>query len=112
MNISAELAIILGAIIGGTISIITNWIQQKNQLNRDLIKTAYEMAIKEYETILKVAKPGSTILPLESFVTYYIKYLNIVNSKKFKISNLKEVREYRKQLNSFYEKESKKLELN
>jgi hypothetical protein len=99
---SSEITIIIGAIIGGSISIITNWLQQKNQKDRDLIKVAYDMAVKEYETLIKNGKPGTQIAPLEAFVTYYIEYLKIVKSKNFKLSDISKIREYRNKINEIY----------
>lgn len=107
MLLTTEIAVILGALIGGGISILTNRIQQKNQLKREFTKIAYEMAVKEYETQIKHGTLGEKVAPLEAFVTYYIKYLEIVKSEKFKLEDLNKIRDFRKNLNSFYEKELK-----
>ena len=81
MEITTEIAVILGALIGALIgglsSILGTWIQQRNQVNRDLTRIAYEMAVKEYETLI-ANSPGKTVVPLEAFVTYYIEYLKMV----------------------------------
>lgn len=100
-----EYAVLLGAIIGGAISVITNWIQQKSQMNRDLTRIAFEMAVKEYDTLISVSRDnnkGQSILPFESFVTYYIEYLKVVRSKKYKIKELEKLRQFRKELNAIY----------
>lgn len=105
MEITTGLAVILGALIGGTISILTTWLQQKSQKSRDSERIAFEMALKEYETLVEIAKmkPGSiTVAPLESFVTYYIEYLKIVKSNKFKVEDLGRLQKFRKELNTFY----------
>ena len=104
MNITSEVAIIIGALIGGSITLIITFIQQKNLKNRDFTKVAYEMAVKEYETLIEKSN-AKFVVPLEAFVTYYLHYLKVVKSKNFKIEDLKKVREFRKKLNSFYEKE-------
>ncbi len=106
MEISTEVAVILGALIGGSISIITTWLQQKSQVNRDLTRIAFEMGLKEYETLVEVGKTraNAVIPPLETFVTYYIEYLKIVKAKNFKIENLKSLRNFRLELNDFYQK--------
>lgn len=102
MEITTEFAVILGALIGGSISILTTWLQQKNQDNRDLTRIAYEMAIKEYETIIEHSS-GKTVAPLESFVTYYMEYLKMVKSKKFELNDILKLREFRNQLNKIYQ---------
>lgn len=106
MEITAALAVIFGALIGGSISVITTWIQQKSQVNRDLTRIAFEMALKEYEIFVEIGKTKSnaTIPPLETFVTYYIEYLKIVKTKDFKIENLQVLRNFRLELIDFYEK--------
>ncbi|WCO03493.1 hypothetical protein [Psychroserpens ponticola] len=103
MEITTEIAVILGALIGGSISILTTWIQQRNQVNRDLTRIAYEMAVKEYETLI-ANSPGKTVVPLEAFVTYYIEYLKMVKSKKFKLNDITKLREFRTELNKIYQK--------
>ncbi|GAL82510.1 hypothetical protein JCM19274_1799 [Algibacter lectus] len=93
---------ILGALIGGSISILTTWLQQRSQVNRDLTRIAYEMAVKEYETLI-ANSPGKTVAPLESFVTYYIEYLKMVKSNKFKLNDITKLREFRTELNKIYQ---------
>ena len=102
MGITTEIAVILGALIGGSISILTTWIQQRNQVNRDLTRIAYEMAVKEYETLI-ANSPGKTVAPLESFVTYYIEYLKMVKSKKFKLEDIPKLRKFKTELNKIYQ---------
>ena len=92
---------LIGTLIGGSITLLVNYIQQKNNSNRELLRIAYEMAVKEYDTLIKTQE-GKTIMPLESFVSYYIKYLEVVKSKKFKIEDLKEFRKFNSELNQFY----------
>lgn len=101
MGITTEIALILGALIGGSISILTTWLQQRSQVNRDLTRIAYEMAVKEYETLI-ANSPGKTVAPLESFVTYYIEYLKMVKSNKFKLNDITKLREFRTELNKIY----------
>ena len=81
MNITSEVAIIIGALIGGSITLIITFIQQKNLKNRDFTKVAYEMAVKEYETLIEKSN-AKFVVPLEAFVTYYLHYLKVVKSKK------------------------------
>lgn len=102
MEITTEFAVILGALIGGSISILTTWLQQKNQDNRDLTRIAYEMAVKEYETIIEHSS-GKTVAPLEAFVTYYMEYLKMVKSKNFELNDILKLREFRNQLNKIYQ---------
>ena len=105
MEIKAEFAVLLGALSGGAISVFTNWIQQRSQMNRDLIRIAFEMAVKEYDTLIEIAKEKdkpSTLYPLESFVTYYIEYLEVAKSKNSKVKKLKKLRKFREELNSIY----------
>ncbi|WP_055437648.1 hypothetical protein [Lacinutrix algicola] len=102
MELTTEIALLLGALIGGSISILTTWIQHRSQINRDLTRIAYEMAVKEYETII-ANSPGKRVAPLESFVTYYIEYLKIVKSNKFKLNDISKLREFRDQLNKIYQ---------
>nr|WP_315175702.1 hypothetical protein [uncultured Flavobacterium sp.] len=105
MEITAGIAVIFGALIGGSISIITTWLQQKSQVNRDLTRIAFEMALKEYETLIDLAKMSAgskSVAPLESFVIYYIQYLKIAKSKGFKVEDLKKLRELRTDLINFY----------
>ncbi|NOQ28272.1 MAG: hypothetical protein GQ564_23155 [Bacteroidales bacterium] len=108
MEFSNGIAIIIGTIIGGSISLIGIYFQQKWHFRRDLIKTAYELALNDFNTVKdNVKKEGGIVAPLESFVTYYIEYLKISTKRNFKISDLSKIRLFRSELNEFYEKEVK-----
>ena len=106
MDIVSALSALAGAIIGGAITLIANLIQAKNQIKSDYIKIASELAKEDFAHIKTYAKPGQIILPIESFMTYYIKYIQIIQSKNFKIENLKQLRNIRKEIMKFYSEES------
>ena len=102
MEISKELSVIFGPLIGGWI--LTTWIQQKSQENRDLNRIAFEMAVKEYEIFVEISKTkaNAIISPLETFVTYYIEYLKIVKSKKVQNRKFKSVAEFQNGIQWFF----------
>lgn len=104
---SNELSIIIGAMIGGSISVISTLIQQKKQSSRELIKIAYELAIKDFEKSREWIKPGQGILPLESFFTYYMQYIKLVKRRSFKIKDLDKIRHFRSELSTYYKNEEK-----
>jgi flagellar biosynthesis component FlhA len=105
-SISSGVAALIGAVIGGGITITVSWIQQKNQSKREFVKMAYELAKEDYNTTKSFAKPGTKIMPLDSFVTYYMAYLKAIQSKNFKVEDMKEIRKLRKELHDFYSDES------
>ena len=40
MELTTEIAVLLGALIGGGISILTAWLQRKTQISRDMARIA------------------------------------------------------------------------
>tara|TARA_R110001632_G_scaffold232309_1_gene372810 strand:+ start:4166 stop:4483 length:318 start_codon:yes stop_codon:yes gene_type:complete len=102
LELTTEIAVLLGALIGGGISILTTWLQRKTQISRDMARIAYEMAVKEYETII-AHSAGKTVVPLEAFVTYYMEYLKMVKSNRFRLEDIPKLRKFREKLNLIYQ---------
>ena len=80
MEIPSGVYTVVGVIIGAVITQISNFFQQQKQLKKEQIRIAYEMGVKEYETIIKNGKPSAKVVPLEIFVLYYLK-----SAKNFQI---------------------------
>jgi len=104
--ISSEVAVLLGAAIGGSISIITNWLRQRSESRRELKRLAFEMAIKEYDRVYENLKnTGGRQEPLEVYITYYLKYIELSRNGKIELENIKKLRKFRVELSEFYLKE-------
>ncbi|WP_422355753.1 hypothetical protein [Roseivirga pacifica] len=102
ISISSGLAALLGAVIGGGITIVVNFFQQKSQSKREFVKLAYELAKQDFNTRKELAKPGAKLPPIDYFMIYYMEYLKRVQSSKFKLTDLNKVMSLRDELNEFY----------
>ncbi|MEP6682711.1 MAG: hypothetical protein ABJA35_05595 [Parafilimonas sp.] len=106
MNVTSALFALIGTLVGGSITLIATWIQNKNQITRDYIKIAHDLAKEDYNKILSFSKPGQIVLPIESFMTYYLKYIKIIQNNNFKLEDLNELKKFRNELNEFYLKDN------
>ncbi|WP_025741912.1 hypothetical protein [Aquimarina pacifica] len=104
-----EYYLLIGVVIGGLISLLTNLINQRYINKRETNKLALEMAKEEYQAIINLYSniPGTIIRPLETYITYYLKYVKIVSRKSFKIQDLDKIRIYREELFEYYDQEYK-----
>ncbi|WP_075344086.1 hypothetical protein [Tenacibaculum agarivorans] len=109
MEISKEIYVIIGALIAGLLSIISAIVVQKSQSKREFYKLAFDVAKEEYQTLLKMSSPGTTVFPLEVFVAYHLKFLKVTNRKKFKVSDLDEVKAYKVEIENYYKSEAKTI---
>lgn len=105
MGIETMLAALIGGIFGGGITVIVTYIQSKNNLNRDYIKIAHELAVEEYRThfeIIKSKGSGGELKPIEANMAYYMLFVRILEQKDFSPEKLKEFRETRIEINQIY----------
>jgi hypothetical protein len=100
MELDSGIAALLGALIGGGITLVGTWIQSKQQTRRDLIKIATEVALKEFEEILKF-KTGK-VQPLETFIAYNLNLFSFVKDGKIDLKDLKKLRVMRDEMYKFY----------
>ena len=106
MEISTGIAALLGTVIGGGITIIGAWLQQRQVTEREFVKIAKELAEKDINILIQRQQPNQKIQPIEAFVTYYVRYVRIIRKGNIELKDLKKLREFRKELNQFYIEES------
>jgi hypothetical protein len=103
MSIETVLTAIIGGLLGGGITIWVAYMQSRNNLKRDYIKIAHELALEEYRTAFEVAKlKGGAIPPIEANMAYYTLFVQELKSKDFSVEKLKEFRKIHKQVNDIY----------
>ena len=97
------LAAIIGGTFGGGITLLVTYIQSKNNLKRDYIKIAHELALEEYRTHFEVAKMQRTMIPpIEANMAYYTLFVHELKQKDFSVEKLKEFRKVQKEINEVY----------
>jgi len=108
----SEILILVGVVIGGIFSFAGTYfstrLQQKKQSEREYQKLAFDMATLEYNRLYEyatVSKKSVTIAPLESFITYYLKYIEYTQKGSITLEGIEILRNYQKELNSIYNKE-------
>lgn len=102
---NAALFALLGTVLGSLITLWIGWFQNRSQAKRDYIEMAYELARLEYTTVVenaKVTKKYTHILPVESYLLYYMKYIELVKKRGFNINDMKELRDFGQEINAFY----------
>ncbi|MFK8058581.1 MAG: hypothetical protein AB8B78_00655 [Polaribacter sp.] len=107
MEINSGFYAVIGILIGATITQLSNFFQQKRELKKDQIRIAYEMAVKEYDTLIKNSKPGTKVVPLEIFVTYYIQFFKKTRKKNFTITDMQELDLFKSDLMDYANKKLK-----
>lgn len=104
MNIEIVLSAIIGGAFGGGVTLLVTYIQSKNNLKRDYIKIAHELALEEYRTIIdETKKRGGVVAPIEANMAYYILFVQTLKRKDFSPEKLKEFRKVHKQINQIYD---------
>ncbi len=96
---------LIGTFVGGSITFIINYLQNKNQTSRDYIRIAYEMAKEDYNHAIDLAKLSGKpkkILPIESYLLYYIRYIKLIQKKDFEIENLEQLNNFRSKISDYY----------
>lgn len=103
MSIEVILSAIIGGAFGGGITLLVAYMQSKNNLKRDYIRIAHELAIEEYRTMFEVAKiKGGGVPPIEANMAYYTFFVQALKGKDFSIEKLKEFRKINIELNEIY----------
>lgn len=103
MSIETVLTAIIGGVFGGGITLLVTVLQSKNNLRRDYIKIAHELALEEHRKMFEVAKiKGGAIPPVEANMVYYTLFVDQLKSKDFSLEKLKEFRKIHKQVNDIY----------
>lgn len=103
MNTETILTAIIAGGFGGGVTLLVTYLQSKNNLKRDYIKIAHELALEEYRTMFEVAKiRGAVVPPIEANMAYYSLFVQILKEKNFSVEKLKDFREIHKELNNIY----------
>jgi len=87
-------AAFLGAIIGAAISLLGLLIQQWFQNKRDRVRIAADLAMKDYQNDLEIAKNtegGRTVAPVSSYVIYHARILEALSKGKINSEEIKKI---------------------
>ena len=89
-----------GALIGGAVSVVTMWLQQHFQSRRDTARLASEIALRDYEHALELARARGkggrkvTSYPVTLYIAYHTKLLDLIQRRKLTPETLREMTEY------------------
>lgn len=104
MEIETILVAAIGGVFGGGITLIVTYMQSKNNLKRDYLKIAHDLALEEYRTAFEVAKlQKSRIHPIEANMAYYTLFIQELKKKDFSVEKLKEFRKVHIDINKVYD---------
>lgn len=81
----SALAALLGAFIGAAGSLAANWIQQRHQTRRDMIKAATDLGLADFQEALSSARRHGrgSVLPVSTYVYYHAEVLKSLADGKF-----------------------------
>lgn len=91
---STSSAALLGAIIGSVISLLGLLIQQWFQNKRDRVRVASELAIKDYQNDLEIAKNtegGRDVAPISAYVIYHAMILEALSKGTINSEEIKKI---------------------
>ncbi len=87
-------AAFLGAIIGAGASLLGLLIQQWFQTKRDRVRIAADLAMKEYQHDLELAKNttgGGAVAPISTYVIHHAKILEALSKGKVNVQKIKKI---------------------
>lgn len=80
----AALAALAGAAIGALGTLGTTWLQQRHQTRRDLLKSAAELGMRDFEhTFDRIKATGGSLPPISTFVAYHAEVLQALAANDF-----------------------------
>jgi hypothetical protein len=81
----AAVAALAGAAIGAIGTLGTTWLQQRNQTKRDLLKSAVDLGMKDFdfELGIKSKRAGAVMAPLSVYVAYHADVLKALADDQF-----------------------------
>ncbi len=95
----AAIAALLGTAVGAIGSVGGVWLSQKAQTRRDLLKTATELALADFNFFVGLAKQkGGSMHPISIYVAYHAEVLNAIADGTFNAAAVTRIEQRMKEL--------------
>lgn len=102
-EITTAIMALAGTLVGGGITLLGQLQINKQQAKREYIKLATDLGNQERLRLMANSKDGGNFHPVESFITYYLKYFDLMNEKELDVKKLKDLEDFRLKIYTFYE---------
>lgn len=85
------LSALAGAVVGSLSTIVTIIVQGRNESKRQRLRMTMELALEEYKTQLTNAKPGTSILPMSTYLYHYMQLAKAMEDGDLSPERIKQI---------------------